>query len=139
SQLYVALGAVLLLALLLAAFAWYVGKVRAEAYEAGEVAERGRWQARESEELRKANAALAAARARIAEVERNAAEAIAAEEKRRLKEVADAEARKERFVSDVVAGRIRLFDPCRAAAGQGAARDPGPAASAAAPGADGGA
>lgn len=132
-------GAGLGIALLVAA-AWGMWW-RGEAYQARAdlQAERVRWQAREAEELRRAQALLLAEQAKRRKIEQQAAEAIEAAEKRRIQEVADAEARKERFVADVVSGRIRLFDPCRAAARQDTGGGGAASAPAHAPGADAGA
>lgn len=52
NQLYVAAGAVLGVALLVAGLLWYVAWVRAEAFQAGHTAATAAWQAREGEELR---------------------------------------------------------------------------------------
>ena len=64
------------------------------------------------------NRALVAAHARIEELkalvqkkEDDHAEAIAMIDRDKTREVANVEARKERFIGDVVSGRIRLFDP----------------------------
>lgn len=131
NQLYVAGATLLVLVAIVVAGLWYIGKVKTEAFAAGEVAERGRWQARESEELRMANAALVASRAKNVKLEQQAAQDLVALDEEHLQEVARVETAKDRFVADVVAGRIRLLDPGRAA-GKAADCAGGPGAAAAA-------
>lgn len=109
-----------------AAVSWHAGVN----FKRGALAERVQWQARENDELRQANAAIVAARARVGELERRAAEDLAARDANHQEEIADVQAAKDRFVSDVVAGRVRLFDPNRAS-GKDAPCDRRPEAAAA--------
>ena len=110
-QLIVAGLAVLLVAALIGVAAWYVEGQKRQAYSAGQQAERAAWQSLESAKLLAANKRIRALEAERAAREAAHADALAAIDREKSKEVANVEARKERFVSDVVAGRIRLFDP----------------------------
>lgn len=129
NQLYMVGGALLGLALLFAAALWYLDSAEDAAFAAGEIAERGRWQARESEELRLANAALITARARVAQLEREAAAVIADLDAKHLKERDRVQADHDRFMDDLAAGRVRfgLASACQGAAG---GAEPGTAAAA---------
>ena len=101
-------GAALAVVLLIAAALWYVSAERAKAYAAGEASERAKWQAREAEELAAAHAALVAAQSRAATLERQAAEQLAALDADHLQKEKALEARHDRFVADLYAGRIRV-------------------------------
>lgn len=131
NELYVAAAAVLVLVLIVAGFLWYVGKERAEAFVEGVTAERGRWEARESEELRMANAALVAEQAKRRAIEIQAAQDLVALDEENLEEVRRVETDKNRFIADVRSGRVRLLDDI-ATAGEAAGCPGGAAPSAAA-------
>lgn len=132
-ELAIAGGLLVFLIVTLSAAFWYVGKERKEAFAAGEVSERTKWQARDNAAIREANAKLVASQKRVAALEHQAAEDLAKLEEEKDLEVARVQAAKDQFVSDVVAGRVRLFDPFRAAAGQRACADSnGPATAGAA-------
>lgn len=109
-QIALAVAALLALAGLVWAVKSYIDGVDRKGYERGrkevllEVASRD-------------NAALVAAQKHVESLrvlvrtkEAQHADAIAMLDMQKTKEVANVEARKERFVADVVAGRIRLFD-----------------------------
>ena len=114
---------------LLAAGAYFLGHWQGVA--AGEASERLKWQTRESEELRMANAQLAAAQARATALERQAATDLAALDAAHLKKEKALEAQHDRFLDDLRAGRIRLFNAATACQG---ARGSAAGAPAAAPG-----
>lgn len=111
---YVKLGLVLGIVLALAASVrWVVGEVeegKRAAYDAGrkeallEVAQR------DNKNLAEARAEIDRLRNQAQEQEAHHAEAMVALDEEATRRVADAEARKEQFVSDVVSGRLRLFD-----------------------------
>lgn len=134
-DLIIAGAVVLLLVGIFSAGAWYVDRERKAAFAAGETAERARWQARENEEVRMANAAWRAAQAHASQLEQQAALDLVALEEEKDKEVADAKEAADRFVADVHAGRVRLFDPfqgrdtpCQQAGGDAAREAPAGAA-----------
>ncbi len=78
-HLYLAGAVILLLVAILAAGAWYVSAQRTQVYADGEKAERGKWQAREAEELAAANAEILRLQAEVARREQAGAAAIAPE------------------------------------------------------------
>ena len=126
----IAAGVAAIVLVLIAAF-WYVSHERAQAYADGQRAERVLWQAREAEELAKANAALVAAQKHASELEAQAAEDLAALDAEHLKKEKALEASHDRFLDDLRAGRVRLFTAATACAG---AHSGAPGAPAAAPG-----
>lgn len=117
-----------LAAALMAAGAYLLGHWQGVA--AGEAKERLAWQTREAEELRAANAALAAAQARAADLERQAAADLAALDAAHLKKEKALEASHDRFLDDLAAGRIRLFNAATACQGARGSAPGAPPASA---------
>lgn len=106
----------------------YVDGERQIAYQAGEKTERALWQKRESEELAAANTEILRLKSALDEqAQRHINELAAAgadyENKRR-----ENEARSDRFIGDVMSGRIVLRDPGRTAGRQGAGPGAGNAA-----------
>lgn len=85
---------------------------------------------RDNEQLLEAQAEFARLTAAADALERGHEEEMAALDLDLTRRLRDVEARKDRFVGDVVAGRIRLYDPGRAADSCGAGRGDGTEATA---------
>lgn len=119
-------GFVLVLVIIFAAGFWYLDGERAEAFDAGRVAERLEWQERESAELAIANQNWNAALRRVRELEHETAKDLVALEEQHDREMANVQAERDRFMDDLAAGRVR-FNPGITAAcqgGSGRAADP---------------
>jgi prophage endopeptidase len=133
NELYVALGAVLLIVLIVAGFMWYVGSERRAAFAAGEVAERGRWQAKESKELSAANAEILRLTKLAQDLEAKRAAALAKASADYQKGLADGKRELDAAVAAARSGALVLRDPGRTTG----ACPPGGAAAATEPGAGG--
>jgi hypothetical protein len=113
---------------LLAAIAWavahavdtvadWVEKRNADLVESGRKAERTVWQERDNKALRTLQAELKTLRDEKEQAEREHATEVARLDKEKTDAIRQIDARKDQFVADVAAGRIRLFDPGRVQAG----------------------
>lgn len=111
-----------------AACAFAVG--HSKGFRAGEASERLKWQTRESDELRAAQAALVDAQLRAAALEQDAAARIAALDADHLTKEKALEAQHDRFLDDLSSGRVRLFTAATACQGAHGVAQGAPAAAA---------
>lgn len=124
-QIALAVAAVIVLAAAVVALNVYLDRRDARNVAAGRAAALLEVARRDNEQLARAQAEIDRLTAERELVERSHAAQLAKLDQQWTRRVADVEARKERFVGDVVAGRIRLFDHGRKPddCGAGRARD----------------
>lgn len=108
----VALG---LIAAIVLAVRGYLDNVRDEAYKAGRASALLEVAQRDNKALAEATRAIVALHKEKERLEAAHAAQVAKADADGRREIANVEARKERFIADVTAGRIRLFDPGRRA------------------------
>ena len=107
------IGIIVALTFLVHAVTSYVDDVDAKAYQRGVEQQKAADAKAVNDKLQKALARVAELEAEKAKREAEHAAVIAEIDAKGQKEVANAKARSDRFIDDVHAGRIRLFDPRR--------------------------
>lgn len=137
ADLMITAGVVLALVLLVAGALFYVAHERAAGKEEGVTEEKGRWQAREAQELATANAEILRLQAAMDELERRLIREVANLEEKNRREMKDAERQKDADVAAARAGTLALRVPCKPAGGQGPGVNTAAGAVAAASGPDG--